>query len=91
MPTTKSAKKRLRQNISRRARNRATCSILTSHVRKVREAVAAANLEAAKTAFLAATKSLDHAATKKVLHANAAARLKSRLSAAIKALKAKKG
>jgi small subunit ribosomal protein S20 len=90
MPTTKSAKKRLRQNITRRASNRATRSILKAQVRKVREAVAAADVEAATGALRVATKKLDQSAARGVIHANAAARLKSRLSAAIKAVKAKK-
>ena len=47
MPTTKSAKKRLRQSLTRRASNRATRSLLKSHVRKVREAVTAGDVAAA--------------------------------------------
>jgi small subunit ribosomal protein S20 len=90
MPTTKSAKKRLRQNITRRASNRGTRSLLKSQVRKVRDAVAAADVEAASDGLRFTAKKLDQAAARGVIHANAAARLKSRLSAAIKAAKAKK-
>jgi len=90
MPTTKSAKKRLRQNVARRARNRATRSLLKTHVRKVREAVTAGKADEADAALRLAAKKLDQAAAHGVIHANAAARLKSRLSAAIKAAKGKK-
>jgi small subunit ribosomal protein S20 len=87
MPTTKSAKKRLRQNLERRSRNRAARSVLKSHVRKVREAAGSGDAEAAAAALKVASQKLDQAAARKVIHANASARLKSRLSAAVKASK----
>lgn len=89
MPNSISAKKRLRQNLVRRARNRAQKSVLKSQVRKVREAIVAGNLEAAEAEFRLAAKRLDRAAAKNVVHANLAARVKSRLSAALKAAKQK--
>lgn len=90
MPNTKSAKKRLKQNIARRTRNRAVKASLKTHVRHVREAVADANLEDAATRLRATAKELDQAASKRIIHANKAARLKSRLSAALKAAKTAK-
>jgi small subunit ribosomal protein S20 len=90
MPTTKSAKKRLRQSLTRRASNRATRSVLKTHVRKVRDAVAAADAAAAGEALRVTAKKLDQAAARGVIHANSAARLKSRLSAAIKTVKDQK-
>lgn len=89
MPNSISAKKRLRQNLVRRARNRAQKSVLKSQVRKVREAIVAGNLEAGEAEFRLAAKRLDRAAAKGVVHANLAARVKSRLSAALKAAKQK--
>ena len=89
MPNTKSAKKRLKQSLVRRTRNRSTRSVLKTLVRKVRESLAAGNLEQAATEFKLVTKKLDQAAAQNVLHDNAAARVKSRLSAAIKAAKQK--
>jgi small subunit ribosomal protein S20 len=89
MPNTASAKKRLRQSLVRRSRNRAAKSTLKGLVRKVREAVAGGDLQAAEAGFRATTKKLDQAAAKNVIHANAAARVKSRLSAAIKRAKQK--
>jgi small subunit ribosomal protein S20 len=89
MPNTKSAKKRLRQSEVRRARNRATKSTVKTHVRKVRELIEAGNLAEAETALRAAAKRVDKAAAAGVVHANLAARVKSRLSAAIKVAKGK--
>jgi small subunit ribosomal protein S20 len=87
MPTTKSAKKRLRQNIVRRARNRSVKRSVRTQCRKVLEAVKAGNLEEAEKQFRLAAKKLDQAAAKQIIHRNAAARTKSRLSAKIKAAK----
>lgn len=89
MPNTASAKKRLRQSLVRRARNRAAKSTLRGAVRNVREAIAKGDLAAAETEFRLAAKKLDQGAAQKVIHANAAARVKSRLSAAIKQAKQK--
>jgi len=90
MPNSTSAKKRLRQSLVRRARNRAAKSVLKSQVRKVREAIAAGDVEAGEAEFRLAAKRLDKAAAKGVVHANLAARVKSRLSTALKAAKQKK-
>ena len=87
MPNSLSAKKRLRQNEVRRDRNRAVKSNVRGLVRKVRTAISAGDAETSATAFRSAVKSLDQAAAKRVIHPNQAARTKSRLSKAIKALK----
>jgi small subunit ribosomal protein S20 len=89
MPNTSSAKKRMRQDAVRRGRNRATKSTLRTQLRKVRAAIAAKKLDESETEFHALVKKLDKAATANVIHANAAARTKSRLSHAIKAVKGK--
>ncbi|HMC09906.1 MAG TPA: 30S ribosomal protein S20 [Pirellulaceae bacterium] len=80
MPTTKSAKKRLRQSLERRALNRAAKSAMKTQVRKVREAVAAGDMAKAETELRLAAKKLDRAGLKRVIHPNAAARTKSRLA-----------
>ncbi len=85
MPNTKSAKKRLRQSLERRARNRAVKSALRTQMRKVREAAKAGELERAQEEFRRACKKLDQAAAKGVIHRNSAARRKSRLNAFLKA------
>ncbi|REK05482.1 MAG: 30S ribosomal protein S20 [Planctomycetota bacterium] len=87
MPNTRSAKKRLRQNEVRRNRNRSIKSAVKTQVRKVREAVAAGDTKAGEEEFRLAAKKLDQAAARGVVHANLAARVKSRLSAALKAAK----
>jgi small subunit ribosomal protein S20 len=87
MPTTTSAKKRLRQNLVRRDRNRAVKSALKTQVRKVREAVTAGNAAKAEEEFRAAGKQLDRQGARNVIHRNKAARIKSRLQKAIKKAK----
>ncbi len=84
MPNTATAKKRLRQSVKARARNRSQRSALRRQIRKVREAVVGGQLEAAVAEFRLATKKLDQAAAANLIHDNTANRLKSRLSAAIK-------
>ncbi len=87
MPSSESAKKRLRQNETHRLRNRSTKTTVRNQIRKVRTAVEAGNVEESEAAFRIVAKKLDQAAAKNVIHANAAARTKSRLSKAIKAIK----
>ena len=89
MPNTNSAKKRLRQNEVRRGRNRAAKSAIKTQIRKVREAVVAGAVEKGETEFRLVAKRVDNAAAAGVVHANQAARVKSRLSAALKAAKTK--
>ena len=89
MPNTSSAKKRMRQDAVRRLRNRATKTNLRAQVRKVRAAISEKKLDESVKEFKTLVAKLDKAAGNNVIHANAAARTKSRLSAAIKALKAK--
>jgi small subunit ribosomal protein S20 len=89
MPNTTSAKKRLRQNVGRRARNRAAKSMIRTHVKQVREAIAAGKTAEADAALKVAVKRIDQTAAKGIIHRNAAARTKSRLSAALKAAKSK--
>jgi small subunit ribosomal protein S20 len=88
MPHSKSAKKRLRQNVLRRERNRSVKRSLKTQCRKVTDAVTAHDLAAAEAQMCEAARKLDRAAAHKIIHRNAAARTKSRLSARIKALKA---
>jgi small subunit ribosomal protein S20 len=89
MPNTPSAKKRLRQSIERRAKNRSTKTALRTLTRKIRESITAKDVAKCEADFGTLVKKIDRASSKKVLHANAAARTKSRLSKAIKAIKGK--
>jgi small subunit ribosomal protein S20 len=89
MPTTKSAKKRHRQSLENRTRNRSVKKSIKTQYRKVMDAVVAGDAKKADDELSVAAKQLDRAATRKIIHANAAARTKSRLSAKIKKLKNK--
>jgi small subunit ribosomal protein S20 len=86
MPNTVSSKKRLRQNQARRLRNREGRSALRTQLRKLRTLIADKDAEKSAAEFRALVKKLDQAAAKHLIHANAAARTKSRLSKAIKAI-----
>ena len=87
MPSSLSAKKRLRQNDRLRLRNRATKRTLRSHLKRVHSAIAEGDYAKGDAEFRVAVKKLDQAAAKSIIHRNAAARTKSRLSAKLKAAK----
>ena len=87
MPNTASAKKRLRQNVVRRARNRSIKTAVRTQVGLVEKAVKSENADTAEQAFRLAAKGLDRAAARGIIHANAASRKKSRLQSMIRKLK----
>lgn len=87
MPNTQSAKKRLRQDVVRKDRNLAIKREMRNQIRKVREAVKAGDVDQAEAQFRLTAKKLDRAGARNIIHRNSAARLKSRLSARIKAIK----
>ncbi len=86
MPHSASAKKRHRQNLRDRESNRAVKSDLTSQVRKVLEAISTGDVPQAREALRLVAKKADRAAAGKKIHRNRAARIKSRLSARVKAV-----
>lgn len=88
MANTEQSKKRARQAERRNAVNKARRSRIRTFLRKVEEAIASGNPEAAATALRMAQPELDRGVTKGVLHQNTAARKMSRLSARVKALSA---
>jgi small subunit ribosomal protein S20 len=90
MPNIASAKKRLRQSLVRRTRNRATKSELKTRIRKVLELVKAGDAGKTEAEFRTTVKKLDQAAAARIIHPNRASRLKSRISARLKAAKGKK-
>jgi small subunit ribosomal protein S20 len=75
----RSAKKRIRQNRTRRLRNRIVRTRARSAVRLARQPVAAGEAGTKESAALEAIRQLDKAASKGVIHRNNAARRKSRL------------
>lgn len=88
MANIKSAIKRARQNTKRRQHNASARSMYRTFVKNVLKAVDAGNAEAAREAFTKAQPVIDKAANKGLIHKNKAARVKSQLSAKVKALAA---
>ncbi|GIG26981.1 30S ribosomal protein S20 [Cellulomonas denverensis] len=86
MANIKSQIKRIRTNEKARLRNKAVKSELKTYIRRVREAVAGGDKDAAATALNAASKKLDKAVSKGVIHANQAANKKSALAKSVHAL-----
>ena len=86
MANTAQSKKRARQSEARYEVNKARRSRIRTFVRKVEEAIASGNADAALAALRAAQPELDRGVTKGILHANTVSRKLSRLAARVKAL-----
>jgi small subunit ribosomal protein S20 len=82
----KSQIKRIKTNEKARLRNKSVKSELKTHIRRVREAVAAGDKDAAQVALSTASKKLDKAVSKGVIHANQAANRKSAIAKAVNSL-----
>ena len=85
-----SARKRVRQNVKKRAINRARKSMIKTQVKHFEAALTSGDTEKAKEQFLLLTKRLDKVASSSTMHKNTAARMKSRLARRLNKLKAKK-
>ncbi|MCA0423865.1 MAG: 30S ribosomal protein S20 [Proteobacteria bacterium] len=88
MANTKSAKKAARQALRKTEVNKARRSRTRTSVRKVDEAIASGNADAAFAALRSAEAEMMRAARAGVMHKNTASRKVSRLTRAIKALQA---
>jgi len=86
MANTIQSKKRARQNEKRYAVNKARRSRIRTYLRKVEEAIASGDKDAATAALRAAQPEVMRGVTKGVFHKNTAARKISRLSSRVKAL-----
>ena len=86
MANSKQAKKRAVQSEKRRQHNASRRSMMRTLVKKVLAAIEAGDKETAAKEFTAIQPILDRYAAKGLIHKNRAARNKSRLNAAIKAL-----
>jgi small subunit ribosomal protein S20 len=86
MANTAQSKKSARQSETRYAVNKARRSRIRTFLRKVEEALASGNQDAAAAALKAAQPELDRGVTKGILHANTVARKMSRLSSRVKSL-----
>lgn len=83
MANIKSAKKRISVTETKTARNKAIKSKVKTYIKKVENAVAENNKEAASAALLEAIAEINKAASKGIYHKNTAARKVSRLSKAV--------
>jgi small subunit ribosomal protein S20 len=86
MANSLQARKRARQAIKQRAHNVSLRSNLRTAIKKVQKAILAGDKTAAQAVYIESMSTVDSIADKKIIHKNKAARHKSRLSAAIKAL-----
>ena len=84
MPTIKSARKRYRQSLKRRAHNRSIRSEIRTRTRKLLATKSAAEAEPAVKQLYSL---LDKAAGRRIVHPNAAARQKARLARHLGGLK----
>ena len=84
-----SAKKRIRQNLKRRARNRARKADIREDVKSFRALLAKGDVDQAAEQLRKTVSRLDKVAAKHTIHKNAAARRRSRLTKALNAAKAK--
>jgi small subunit ribosomal protein S20 len=75
-----SAKKRIRQNVKRRARNRWRKARVKDAVKSFEDALHAGNKDEAAKQLQACYKRLDQVAAKGTMHKNAASRKKARLA-----------
>ena len=86
MANIQSAKKRARQMTNLRLQNASQRSFLRTHIKKVVNAIAANDKEAAEAAYKAAVPVIDSMVNKGIIHKNKAARHKSRLNSHLRAL-----
>ncbi|MEQ8255052.1 MAG: 30S ribosomal protein S20 [Roseovarius confluentis] len=86
MANTLQSKKRARQNARRLSVNKARRSRIRTFLRKVEEAIASGDKEAAQDALRAAQPELMRGVSKGVFHKNTASRKMARLSSRVKSL-----
>jgi len=86
-----SAKKRVRQNEKRRARNRWRKDQLKDQVKSFSTAMTAGDFTKAEEELRKTTQQLDRIATKGTIHKNTAARKRSRLTKRLNAARTAKG
>ncbi len=86
MANSPQAKKRARQNERRAEVNKARRSRIRTHLRRVEEAIASGDKDAAAAALKAAQPELMRGVSKGIYHKNTASRKISRLSSRVKAI-----
>ncbi|NNE98815.1 MAG: 30S ribosomal protein S20 [Pyrinomonadaceae bacterium] len=80
MANHKSTKKRMRQNVKRRAINRSRRSSLRTQMAKLRTALAEGDKKVSQEQLEPTISMIDKMVNKHILHSNTAARYKSRLT-----------
>lgn len=88
MANSPQARKRARQTEKRRSHNASARSMVRTYIKKVNAAIESKDYDQATAVYHSAVPVIDRLADKGIIHANKAARHKSRLNSAIKALKA---
>lgn len=86
MANTKSAIKRVRQNLRRKERNQSAYSQVVTAVKAVKQAILNKDSKTAKTALAKAVPLIDKAAQTRLIHANNASRKISRLTVQVNKL-----
>lgn len=86
MANSAQARKRARQSEKQRTHNASLRSTLRTAIKKVSKAVAEGDKEAASKVFQESQSVIDRIADKRIIHKNKAARHKTRLASAIKAM-----
>jgi small subunit ribosomal protein S20 len=87
MANIKSARKRARQAVGRRAHNMRLRTTVRSAIKNVAKAVAAGKKDAAAAVLRDSQRIIDRVVAKGIMHRNAGDRHKSRLAQAVKGLK----
>ncbi len=88
MANSPQARKRARQNETRRQHNASLRSMVRTYIKKVEAAIGSGEHAAALEAYNTAVPVIDRMADKGIIHKNKAARHKSRLNVRVKALAA---
>jgi len=86
MANTPQARKRARQAAANNRHNASMRSMMRTSIKRVRQAIDAGDQDAANEVFRKACSVIDRIADKNIIHKNKAARHKSRLAHAIKAM-----
>jgi small subunit ribosomal protein S20 len=85
MPHNQSAKKRLRQNLERRTRNKARLTELKTIRKQLARAIHDGQKDKVEGIYRKLAKRVDQASSANTVHPNTAARIKSRVSAQVHA------
>ena len=86
MANTAQARKRARQAVKQNAHNSSQRSTLRTAIKAIRKAIDAGDKTIATQIYQTSISTIDRIADKKIIHKNKAARHKSRMAAALKAL-----